>query len=96
MILATDQTASKSPGKALPKMPNKMQPQLSASLARELTVHALVDPRTLRRYLNGFVVSAMCALRIERALRKHHLERLVRAPETTTPKSTDRDPATAA
>ena len=73
-----------------------MQSHVRASLARQLAVDALVDPRTLTRYLNGMAVSPMCALRIERALRRHGLERLVYATRTSRSTSTEDDPPTAA
>ena len=60
-------------------MPNpKTIVTLTASLGREIVVSALVDPRTLRRYLAHEAVSPMCATRIERALRERGLEHLVR------------------
>jgi hypothetical protein len=54
---------------------------LPAHVLRELAVAADTDPRTVAKYVAGEAVKALCAKRIERALRINGLERL----RSTTP-----------
>jgi hypothetical protein len=53
-------------------------PSLPTLDIRVLSCDALVAERTLRKYLNGGRVAAMCMARIERALRERGLDHLVR------------------
>jgi hypothetical protein len=52
--------------------------KLTASRIRAVAVAASVDPRTVRRYLDGYPVIGLCAERIEHALREPGREHLIR------------------
>jgi len=51
---------------------------LSTHQLRQVSVAATIDPRTVRRYLDGVHVTEHSRLRIEAALRSCSLERLIR------------------